>query len=217
MFGQIWSRRDASSFGYSTTNHVSMTLVTPPASEPVTLTQFKAQARIPYDAEDDVLSLYMSAARETLEKYLRRALITQTWDFRLDWGPAWIELPWPILQSVTGVYTTGLDNVETVVPTSAYVVDTEHNFVGLNIGNVWPLHRGKAGFRVRYVAGYGDAAANVPATLRRAILALATQMDANRDAVVSVSDDLAASLAPYRVEGQPYRFARGMSREDLLA
>jgi len=217
MFEQIWRRRDASSFGYSTDNHVEMRLITPPTDEPVTLTQFRLQARIPYDTEDEILSLYLTAAREMVERYLRRALITQTWDFVSDWGPAWVELPYPNLLSVVSVNTTGLDNVEVVVPTSTYIVDLAHNFVGLNIGNVWPLHRGKAGFRIQYTSGYGPTPDSVPATIKRYILALATQMDANRDAVVSISDDMKTGLASYRIEGEPFRMAKGMAREDLLA
>lgn len=217
MFEQIWRRRDASSFGYSVSNHAEMVLVTPPAIEPITLTQLKTHARIPYDTEDDNLSLYISAAREMVERFLRRALITQTWDFKLDWGPAWMELPYPNLQSVTAVYTTGLDNVEATVPTPTYIVDTATNFVGLNIGNVWPLHRGKAGFRVRYVSGYGDTADTVPATIRRYILSLAAQMDNLRDNVFDTDTAMASALMPYRVQGEPYRIAKGMAREDLLA
>lgn len=216
MFSQIWRRRDASSFGYFGANHVEMRLITPPADEPVTVTQLKQQARIPYADSDDILSLYVQAARETVEKFLRRALITQTWDFRSDWGPAWVELPYPQLQTVVGVFTTGLDNIEITVPTTTYIVDPLHNFVGLNIGNVWPLHRGKAGFRIRYTTGYGDTPASVPATIRRIILALATTMDNTRDDL-SLTDSMQDGLTPYRVQGEPFRMAKGMAREDLLA
>jgi len=215
MFSQIWRRRDASSFGEFATNHTQLTLVTPPAVEPVNLTLLKQQTRIPYNDGDAILTFYISAAREVVETYLRRALITQTWDLTLDWGPAWVELPRPPLQSITGVYTTSLDNVESVVPSSVYIVNTNTNLVGLNIGNVWPLHRGKAGFRVRYVAGYGDTPDTVPFEIRRIILAVATTMDNTRDAAI-LTVDQQAQLRPYRLEGE-MRMSKGMAREDLLA
>ena len=215
MFSQIWRRRDASSFGHEPSNHVQLTLVTPPAIEPVNLTQLKQQARIPYADNDSVLTLYISAARETIERYLRRALITQTWDITLDWGPAWIELPKGNLQSITGVYYTGLDNVEYTVPTSVYISNNAQNLLGLNIGNVWPLHRGKAGFRVRYVCGYGSNATDVPATIRHQILSLATLMDNTRDQV-DLPESAQGALQPYRIVGE-LRMARGRAREDLLA
>jgi uncharacterized phiE125 gp8 family phage protein len=217
MFQQIWRRRDMNSAtAQMMTNHVAMTLTVPPAVEPVTLTQLKQQARIPYPDSDDILSLYLVAAREMIERYLRRALITQTWDFKSDWGVAWIELPYPNLQTVNGVYTTSLENIESIVPTSVWIQDPEHNFVGLNIGNVWPLHRAKAGFRVNYTSGYGPTAASVPATIKRYILALATQMDNTRDDV-QLTETMMNALSPYRVHGDPYRMAIGMAREDLLA
>ena len=217
MFQQIWRRRDMNSATESLlTNHVHLTLVTPPAVEPVSLTQLKQQARIPYPDSDQILDLYRIAARERIEKYLRRALITQTWDFKSDWGPAWVELPWPNLISVNNVYTTSLDNVETPVPTSVWIQDVEHNLMGLNIGNVWPLHRAKAGFRVNFTCGYGPTPASVPATIRRYILALATAMEGNRGDI-AMDDAMKAGLLPYRVMGEPYRMAPGMAREDILA
>jgi hypothetical protein len=102
------------------------------------------------------------------------------------------------------------------VPTSTYIVNTNTNFVGLNIGNVWPLHRGKAGFRVRYVSGYGDTASSVPATIKRMILALAAAMDNLRDDPL-LTDSMCSALADYRVTGEPFRMALGQAREDLLA
>ncbi len=215
MFSQIWRRRDASAFGYPSTNHVELRLVTPPAVEPVSLTLVKQHARVFFNDADQLMAVYRKAARQRVEKYLRRALITQTWDFRCDWVPAWVELPMPDLQTVVGVFTTGLDNAEVQVPTSTYNTDAETNFVGLNIGNVWPLHRGSAGFRIRYTTGYGDTAASVPEDITRTILAVATVMETERD-----KTDLSALLSSvddYRVIGEPYRMARGMSREDLLA
>jgi uncharacterized phiE125 gp8 family phage protein len=216
MYPSIWRRRSTSSFGVTGTNHVEMRRIVDPAAEPVTLRQLKQQARIPYANADDVLEMYIQAARETVERFLRRALITQTWNFISDWGPAWVELPYPNLLSVIAVYTTGLDNVEVTVPTTTYVVDTNTNKVFLNIGNVWPLHRGQAGFRIQYTSGYGPAATNVPMTIRRHILALAASMDNDRMSAV-LTEDQKTELRPYRVEGAPFRMALGMSREDLLA
>lgn len=216
MYPGIWRRRDSSSFGYNGHNHVEMRRTVDPVARPVTLAQLKANARIPYADSDEILSMYLDAAVETVEKYLRRALITQTWDFVCDWGPAWIELPYPNLQQVNGVYTTGLDNVEVQVPSSVYIVNTTHNLVSLNIGNVWPLHRGKAGFRVNYTSGYGPTATSVPASIRRVVLAIATSMDNVRDDE-ALTDSQADALIRYRVMGEPFRMARGMNREDLLA
>lgn len=215
MFSQVWSRRDQSSFGYGVPNHVETVLITPPAVEPVTLTQAKQHARIPYPDSDELISLYISAARDRIERYLRRSLITQTWDFICDWGPAWLTLPKPPLQTVVGVYTTDLANNETTVPTTTYFVDPATDLVALNIGNVWPLHRGKSGFRVRHTSGFGDTPSSVPVAIRKEILSLVAQFDDIRE-TTDLPLITQASLKPYRIEGQPFRMAKGWSREDIL-
>lgn len=197
-------------------NHVDLTLVTPPAVEPVTLKQLKLQARLPYDDADEILSLYIEAARQTIERYLRRALITQQWDFVSDWAPAWVELPKAPLISVDGVFYTGLDNVEHPVDPTIYITNTTTSWMGLTIGAVWPLHRGKAGFRVRYTCGYGPNPSDVPAVIRKEILSLAAQYDDIREQI-NLPARSAEVLRPYRIEGEPFRMAKGSAREDILA
>lgn len=198
------------------TNHVDLALVTPPAIEPVTLKQMKLQSRITYSDADEILTLYISAARDRIERYLRRALITQQWDFVSDWAPAWVELPKAPLQSIDGVFYTGLDNVEHTVDPSIYIFNLTTSWIGLNIGAVWPLHRGKAGFRIRYTCGYGSTAASVPAAIRKEILSMASQYDDIREQI-DLPVRTTAVLRPYRIEGEPFRMARGSAREDILA
>ena len=216
MFRQIWNIREDLALGKLSTNHVDMTLITPPAIEPVTPVDVKRQARISFDNDDQLVAMYIEAARQRIEIYLRRALITQTWDFTADWGPAWLELPKAPLQSVTGIYTTNLANVEGMVDTAIYNVNTNTSLIALNIGEVWPLHRGKAGFRVRYVCGYGNTPSAVPAAIRLEIMTLAARMYDTRDQV-ELSPVSKGALRPYRIMGQPFRMAKGINREDLLA
>lgn len=219
MYPSVWRRRDQSSAGQLPTNHVDMKLITPPATEPVPLHLLKQHARISFPDADELLEFYAAAARDRVERFLRRALITQTWDITLDWGPAWIELPKPPIQSIVSVSTTGLDNVEVVVPTQIYITNLEHALVGLNIGQVWPLHRGKAGFRIQYTCGYGSTPADVPFEIRHQIMALTAMYYEDRSLVdgSDLPSGVSAALRPYRVEGEPFRMAKGMSREDLLA
>ena len=54
----------------------SVQLITPPASEPVTLAELKAQARVNTGtAEDAELTRYLSAARELFERRTGRAVL----------------------------------------------------------------------------------------------------------------------------------------------
>lgn len=69
---------------------------------------------------------------------------------------------------------------------SRYYVDTAQNSYGrvkLRSGRSWPSHRGFASFIVEFTVGYGDAAADVPAALKQAILQLAAHLYENRDSV----------------------------------
>lgn len=215
MFQQVWRQRGPGGAGRLVTNHVEMPLIVGPLVEPVKLSEVKQHARIPYGDSDAILTTYIHAARERIERYLRRALITQTRDFIADWGTAWVELPYPNLQSVVGVYTTDLANGETVVSPSVYFVNPARRLVSLNIGQVWPIHRGLAGFRIRYVAGYGDTPDTVPYAIRKEILSLVAQFDDIRE-TTDLPLITQASLRPYRIEGDPFRMAPGVAREDVL-
>lgn len=62
-------------------------LLTAPASEPVTLAEAKAHARIEHDFEDALITAYVTAARKRVEADTMRAIVTQTWTATLDRWP----------------------------------------------------------------------------------------------------------------------------------
>src|SRR5580698_1617204 len=104
-----------------------LTLQTPPAVEPVTLTQVKQFCTITSGFTDDdaLLTGLIVAGRQQAESYTRRAFFDQTWKLTLDHFPLYygrqtvkhisdqifpydyffqgmaIKLPKPLLQSVT--------------------------------------------------------------------------------------------------------------------
>src|SRR5262249_7547608 len=55
--------------------HMSITIITPPASEPVSLAEAKLFLRIDQSAEDDLITALIVAAREAVEAGCGRALI----------------------------------------------------------------------------------------------------------------------------------------------
>lgn len=91
---------------------VDIVLVTPPAQEPITVNQVKAQSRIFIAADDDYINtITIPSARASVEDELRRALITQTWLLKMDGFPGFnpryeshgyptIILPKPPCQSI---------------------------------------------------------------------------------------------------------------------
>lgn len=203
---------------------MGLVLKTAPASEPVSLTDLKAHLRIDGSTEDDLLSIYLSSARQWAEEYTRRAFITQTWTLWLDSFPSqmaddwWdgvreshintlnegsreILIPRPRLQSVTHLKT--YDDEATATTFTGYIVDTasETGRIVLKNGESWPvaLRAGNA-IEIEFVCGYGASASHVPAAIRTAILQLAAKLYECRGEMPS---DLPTSakmlLNPYRV------------------
>jgi uncharacterized phiE125 gp8 family phage protein len=170
---------------------VTSLLITPPAVEPVSLDEAKLHLRVDGQEEDDLITGYLTAAREVCEDESRRAFITQTREAVLDCWPAapWIALPRSPLQSVVSIKYTDSQGVEHTWPSSEYIVDTASSpgRVRLAYGKWWPwatLQPGTA-IRVRYVAGYGDDAADVPQKYRQAIKLLVGHYYENREAVTA--------------------------------
>jgi uncharacterized phiE125 gp8 family phage protein len=86
------------------------TLKTAPVKEPVSIDDAKKHLRVDDDYTDDdsLLVSIVVDARDWVEQYLWRKLITQTWYAYLEEWPAggYIELPFGKLQSVTAVKYT---------------------------------------------------------------------------------------------------------------
>jgi len=73
-----------------------------------------------------------------------------------------------------------------LVESSRYNVDASMNSYGrvkLRSGHSWPSHRGFASFIVEFIVGYGDAATDVPAVLKQAILQLIAHLYENRESI----------------------------------
>jgi uncharacterized phiE125 gp8 family phage protein len=164
-------------------------LFTAPASEPITTNEAKAHLRIDASDEDNLITGYITAARQLCELYARRALVTQTWDLSLEQWPGCdqIELPRPPLQSVTSISYIDSNGATSTLASSSYIVDTasEPGRVILAYGATWPtvtLRPGPA-ITVRYVAGYGAAAA-VPELYKQALKLIVGHFFENREQVV---------------------------------
>jgi uncharacterized phiE125 gp8 family phage protein len=170
---------------------MGLKLISPPMVEPVTLVEAKAHLRLDSDADDAYVSALISTARERVELFLRRALITQTFDYTLDRFPAnrrWIDLPRPPLQSVESVKYIDTAGNQQTLPPETYVVDASSNEMGrvaLAWNQFWPITRWSINSVViRFVAGYGDIAADVPQAIKHGILIEISNLYENREDIV---------------------------------
>jgi uncharacterized phiE125 gp8 family phage protein len=144
----------------------------------------------PASTEDDYISDLITTAREYCEDYQHRALATQTWDLILDEFPTdsdYIEIPLPILQSVTSVKYIDYAGVSATMTAglSGYFVDTdsEPGRVCLSYCINWPIFTEQpyGAVRIRFVAGYTETAPNViPKKTKQAMLMLISYMYENR-------------------------------------
>jgi len=161
---------------------MTSTLIAGPGEEPVSLAEAKAWCRIDSTDEDDLVSALVAAARLQVESETRRALVTQSWRVSLDCPRGRvIELP--------------------VAPVSAIVAATADDAdieVALQGDAALLPGGGYRSLTIDYTAGYG-AAADVPADLKQAVLALVAYWYENRDlAMASLPSGLDRMLAGYR-------------------
>jgi uncharacterized phiE125 gp8 family phage protein len=104
------------------------TLVTGPTVEPLTATEAKLYLRVTHTAEDALITSFIVAARQWVETYTRRALCTQTWDFKYAgfpdrWQP--LVVPRAPLQSVTSITYIDDNEATQTLDTSLYAVRTQ--------------------------------------------------------------------------------------------
>ena len=101
-------------------------VVVGPVVEPVTVAEVREHLRIDHTHEDKWLLAAIRTAREDVEGYTGRALLTQTLEWSLDGWPeeGVLRLPRPPLRSVSWLKWTGADGVATTVDAAAvYLVD----------------------------------------------------------------------------------------------
>lgn len=178
----MWEQADGGSKRWS------LKLITPPASEPISLIEAKAHLRVDFTDDDDYIAALIIAARMITEEKTSRALITQTWDYTIDDFPYGnqIKLRKPELQSVTSINYTDSSGLEHIMPTTDYFIDSNSKpgRIILGFSKVWPvvILQPAAAVRIRFVAGYGDATA-IPQPLKQAMFYLISNWYENREPI----------------------------------
>lgn len=136
---------------------MSPILITAPTVEPVTLVEVKSQLGIT-DANSDVqLTRRVTEARKWAEGHMRRSLMPQTLELRLEAFAAQIGLPLPPVAAVSSIKYLDAAGVLTTVAAADYLLDSAPlvPFVRPVYGAYWPSARCESGaVRVQYIAGY---------------------------------------------------------------
>lgn len=176
----------------------SLSVVSQPAAEPVSMELLRMHCRIDHSSDDLLLESYLASARTMAESYLSRALITQTllWTMmpESELRPNWhyicrpLQLPRAPVQSITSVTVLDTLGNSTTIPVATLPIVPAAAFTGyiadlvvapqqLTIGRNTVLTDGHTlrqsmirHVQVQFVAGYGADFKSVPKPIINSIL-----------------------------------------------
>jgi uncharacterized phiE125 gp8 family phage protein len=163
---------------------MALKLITPASTLPVSVAEAKAHCRVDTSNDDAMIEAMIKAAVDKCEHYTGRALMAQTWELALDEFPESFELTRIPVASITHIKYFDGNGVEQTF--ADWYLDNADDFrssyVMPLVGGAWPLARVQANAcKVRFVAGYADAA-SVPSALKSWILLAVGAMYENREA-----------------------------------
>ena len=193
---------------------MGLSIVTQPATEPLTVAEAKTHLRVDITDDDTVIGEYISSARVFAEGVTRRAFVAQTWDYTLDRFPTGaIKLPMQPVTSVsyvqyvdaTGTTQTFTEGTSPDVTKYDVFTDGPRSTIVPKYNQVWPDTRDHPNVvTVRFVAGY----TTFPADLKQVLRLLVGHQYENREAVVmgfTLVEELPLAvqsfLSPYMMRG----------------
>lgn len=202
-----------------------------PSIEPITNLEAKNFLRLDSDLtqDDALIDTLIAAARLYAESYCNRSLISQSWQLLLDsfpspqtfgvpWGQPWsipanaIQLERGPLISVQSVKYLDMGGTLQTMPAGQYTVDASSPMPRIVpvFGAVWPVPLPQIGaVQVNYTAGYGTAAANVPAGIRQWLLLRVSTLYRNREEVAILGRGKVDPLPFVDCLLDPYRVIQG--------
>lgn len=175
-------------------------LDTAPTSEPITLTEVKTHLRLSDTTFDTELATLQKAAREYVENYCNIVIMEATWLLKVDGIPTnrKIVIGRGSVTSIDEIsYTDNAGSAQTLTADTDYITDGKQHPETVTILNT-PDYDRDIPIIIEYTAGFDDAA-NVPASLKIAILMLTAFYFENRgDVAASVPFAIYNLLKPYR-------------------
>ena len=182
---------------------MSLTLLTAPAVEPVSLAEIKAYLKIDQDTEDDLIRAFLSAARVHLEHMIGHHLITQTWRVLME-GPLGesFRLPLQPVSDLLALAVVDVDGSVTELDVSGLsIFQTDNPATLANLDGF--LLSSKQRLQIDVETGFGPMAEDVPEPLRLAIKMIVAEwyerrLIADPAQLPVLAKALAPLIAPYR-------------------
>jgi len=181
---------------------MSIRTIIPPASEPISLAEAKLFLRVDHNAEDDLITTFVVAAREAVEAACGRALIKRRVREKLDiWrrdavGGAMLGLG-PVTH-VEAVRLLADNGSQSVIDPERYRLEGDRDRPRLVFASGVPATlRSVGGIEIEYDAGFADTAEDLPIALRVATMQIVSTLYETRLADVGVPETARALIRPY--------------------
>ena len=167
--------------------HHALEIVDAPAVTPITLAEVKTQLRVEH-SDDDVMIhrlIAVAVAYTDVRGALGQAMITQKWAQWMGPNPQQkVALVLGPVQSVTAIKYYDVDGaLQTDTLTNYQTFGTDFtSTVGPKDGFSWPATQNRSdAIRIEYEIGFGDAIADVPQSIRHALMLLVGHWYDNRE------------------------------------
>lgn len=183
---------------------MTLTLIAPPASLPVTTADLSEHLRLPHGAPEieqtQELARLIEAATTLLERRLDTALIYQTWLWRIGHWREATRFPLAPIHAIQSIEIIDADGL--IAPWPGWRLDPLGFGLTPATGHSWPSIPVGGHAAIRMIAGYAEAAGGIPADLRHAVTLLAAHFFENREAaadrLAAIPLGVASLIAPYR-------------------
>lgn len=181
---------------------MTITILTPPSSEPITLAEAKLFLRVDQNAEDSLITTLIAAAREAVEVACGRALITRRVRESLDiWRRDSVGGAIMGLGPVTNIVAVRLiaDNgAQSVIDPTRYRLEGAGDRPRLVFeAGVPATLRSAGGIEIEYDAGYAASAASLPVALRIATMQVVAALYETRQGQTQIPEAARALMAPF--------------------
>jgi uncharacterized phiE125 gp8 family phage protein len=177
----------------------------------VSLATAKLHIRVVEDEEDELINIWIAAAHQHCEQYLRRSLAPQTWGLQLNGFPCKrIYLPHGPVTAVSAITYRDVDGAVQTVASTDYRLsqNDEIDWVTPTGTYSWPVPQADTPDSVAITYKTGKAADLVAPQIRAAVLLLVGDMHEHREAQVEAllheNKAVMALLHPFRNYNERY-------------
>ncbi len=188
---------------------MSLSVVTEPAKLIVSKSDTRAHLRVTDTDSDFEIIGMLKAARDFIEKYTSRILVTTQLKYSADCFAAEINLPVSPIKAIDSIKYLDENGVEQTLATSEYQSDLESLVPRIKPapGKSWPATQvALNAVRITFTAGYGDDDTTIPDAIKHAALLLVGHWFENRETVIigstqtEIDFTVKALLGPYKRE-----------------